>query len=93
MTLKTREQLKEEGFIYISTNASNGIECWAKFTGYEDNIQFVDHKEGVFTGDIQVITFGRLCLYQEMYHKTMFYPKFNQNDILSKVSEKWISIK
>lgn len=88
--MKTKNQLTEEGFIYISTNAANNMEVWAKFTGYEDYIQYIDYKEGEYTGDIQVISFGRLCLFENMYHKMLQYPKVNQNGHIEKVSEKWM---
>jgi len=90
MKLKTKEQLTEEGFVYISINATNDMEVWARFTGYEDCIQYIDYKEGVYTGDIQTTTFGRLILFEQMYHKMMQYPKVNQNGYIEKVSEKWV---
>ena len=90
MPKMTKEELKEQGFIYISTNAINDMEVWARFTGYEDCIQYIDYKEGTYTGDIQVTTFGRLCLFQNMYMKMLQYPKVNQNGYIEKTSEKWI---
>lgn len=90
MKMKTKEQLKEDGFIYIATNATNNIEVWAKFTGYEDCIQYIDYKEGVYTGDIQVTTFGKLTLFENMYKKMLQYPKVNQDGHIEKVSEKWL---
>jgi len=90
MTLKTKEQLIEEGFIHISTNVVNGIECWARFTGYEDCIQYINYKDGARIGEIQLTSFGRLILFEQMYHKMMQYPKVNQNGYMEKVSEKWV---
>jgi len=90
MKLKTKQQLIEEGFIHISNNIANNMEVWARFTGYEDCIQYIDYKEGEYTGDIQVTTFGRLILFEKMYHKMMQYPKVNQNGYIEKVSEKWL---
>lgn len=90
MKLKTKEQLKEEGFIHIATNAVNDMEVWARFTGYEDYIQYIYYKEGQYTGDIEVISFGKLCLFENMYEKMLQYPKINQMGYLEKVSEKWM---
>jgi len=91
MKLKTKQQLTEEGFIYIATNVENDLEIWARFTGYLDYIQYIHHKEEVLTGDIQVITFGRLALFEQMYHKMLQYPKVNQNGYIENISEKWLS--
>ena len=91
MKLKTKQQLTEEGFIHISTNVANNMEVWARFTGYEDCIQYIDYKEGEYTGDIQTTTFGRLILFEQMYHRMMQYPKVNQNGYIEKISEKWLS--
>ena len=90
MKLKTTEELKEEGFIYIATNVENDLEIWARFTGYLDCIQYVHHKEGILTGDIEVITFGQLTLLEQMYHKMLQYPKINQNGYIENIFQKWI---
>jgi len=90
MKLKTTEELKEQGFIHISTKVTNNVEVWAKFTGHEDNIQYVYHKENIFTSDISVITFGSLILFEQMYHKMLQYPKVNQMGVLENISEKWV---
>jgi len=90
MKLKTKGQLAEEGFIHISTNVVNNIECWARFTGYEDCIQYINYKDGVRIGDIQLTSFGKLILFENMYHKMMQYPKFNQNEYAENLSEQWI---
>jgi len=90
MKLKTNQELIDSGFIHIATNLVNQMESWAKFSGYEDTIQYIDQKEGVFTSDIQTISFGKLCLYEKMYRKMMFYPKVNQNGYMEKMSEKWL---
>ena len=90
MKLKTKEQLTKEGFVYISINVANNMEVWARFTGYEDCIQYIDYKEGEYTGDIQTTTFGRLTLFQNMFMKILQYPIVNQNGYIEKVSEKWI---
>jgi len=89
MKMKTKQELKDEGFIYIATN-ENGLELWARFTGWLDCIQFIDYKEGVYTGDIQVTTFGRLVLFEEMYRKMLQYPQVNQKGYLENMSEKWM---
>jgi len=90
MKLKTKEQLAEEGFIHISTNIVNDLEVWAKFTGYEDCIQYINYKDGVRIGEIQTTSFGRLILFEQMYHKMMQYPKVNQMGVLENISEKWM---
>ena len=90
MKLKTKEQLKEEGFIYIATNVENDLEIWAKFTGYEDCIQYINYKDGVRIGEIQTTTFGRLTLFQNMFIKMLQHPKVNQNGYIEKISEKWV---
>ena len=90
MKLKTKQELIDSGFIHITTNLVNGVEKWAKFTGYEDFIQQIDFKEGEYTGEIEVITFGKLGLYEKMFKKMMFYPKVNQNGYMEKLSEKWM---
>ena len=91
MKLKTKEQLTEEVFIHISTNVVNDLEVWARFTGYEDCIQYINYKDGIRIGEIQTTSFGRLILFEQMYHKMMQYPKVNQNGYIEKVSEKWLS--
>jgi hypothetical protein len=88
MKLKTRQQLIDEGFKYITSN-QNDMEIWAKFTGSDDCIQYVIFKEGEYNGDIQTITFGNLVLFEKMY-KVMLNDFFKVVDINKSGMVKWV---
>ena len=85
MKLMTNQELKDSGYVYIAINQM-GLEVWAKFSGYEDVVQYIDQKEGEYTSDIQTISFGKLCLF-EMMLKTLNFKQFFQQDI--KVENVW----
>jgi len=74
MTLKTNQELKDSGYVYIATNQT-GLEVWAKFSGCEDTVQYIDQKEGIYTSSIQTISFGKLCMF-EMMLKTLNFKQF-----------------
>jgi len=85
MRTKTNQELKDSGCVYIATNQM-GLEVWAKFSGYEDIVQYVDQKEGFYTSDVQTISFSQLCLFEIML-KTLNFKQFFQQDI--KVDNVW----
>jgi len=68
--IKTRQQLLDEGFKCILVMSAKHLkepqEIWARFTGYKDTIQYVYHKEYVFTSSIQVISYGNLCMFKKL---------------------------
>ena len=72
-------------FKYIATNLSNGIEVWARFTGYNDCIQYIYKKDGEQIGDIMTTDFSRLVLEGTMLEKLR--DDFIKQEI--KMSAKW----
>lgn len=87
MKEKTNQELKSLGFEFIAKN-QNGLEVWAKFSGYSDIVQYVDQKEGFYTSDVQTISFSQLCLFEIML-RTLNFKQFFQKDI--KIDNMWIN--
>ncbi len=79
MKMKTKQELIDEGFTYISKN-QNDMEVWAKFTGWHDCVQFINFKEGVYIGDIQTTTYNQLQLNSLMF-EILRDRQFFQKDI------------
>jgi Cu2+-containing amine oxidase len=88
MKLKTKQQLIDEGWKFIAINRKErmNIEVYARFTGYQDIIQWIYHKEGTMTSDKQVVSYGELCLKEKML-KVMREDYMKQN-IYSNMTEK-----
>ena len=64
--MKTVDKLMNNGFKLIAKE-NNGTEIYAKFTGYEDCIQYYYCKDGIVINNIpEIITYSRLLLYKEM---------------------------
>ena len=64
--MKTVDKLMNNGFKLIAKE-NNGTEVYAKFTGYEDCIQYYYCKDGIVINSIpEIITYSRLLLYKEM---------------------------
>ena len=64
--MKTVDKLMNNGFKLIAKE-NNGTEIYAKFTGYEDCIQYYYCKDGILINNIpEIITYSRLLLYKEM---------------------------
>ena len=64
--MKTVDKLMNNGFKLIAKE-NNGTEVYAKFTGYEDCIQYYYCKDGIVINNIpEIITYSRLLLYKEM---------------------------
>lgn len=53
-------------FKHVTTNERNGIEIFARFTGYHDCIQYKFVKDGEQIGDIMVTTMSELLMKNEM---------------------------
>lgn len=86
--IKTKKQLIEEGWIYVSVDKSNNIEVWAKPTGYKDYIQYIYFKENEYMGDIQVTSFGTLCLFEKMYKQMLVKALFKTIQV-EEVTDRW----
>lgn len=92
MNLKTKQQLIDEGFKFIAKNDKNDMEVWARFTKYQDNIQYLYFKENVCTTDVMVISYNQLQLMGFM-NKIMshYYLKENIQQYEEDVLSRWVN--
>ena len=70
----TKQELIEQGFKYIATqNCEQKTEVWAKFTGYEDMIQYwyyFPETDQTNPGNVNTVSFvGQLGLFSIMQDK------------------------
>ncbi len=63
-----RQELEERGFKFICKNQDN-LEVWAKFTGFEDNIQWTYYREDIPICGIQTTDFNKINLFRNMFDK------------------------
>ena len=89
MILKTKQELTEQGFILVAKNTTNEMEVWARFTGYADYIQYLDFKEDVYTGNVETISYGKLCLFEEMKKVLLCKQLFKLDNVAGRVTDRW----
>lgn len=65
----TKQQLIDNGFKYITTQSNDyKIEMWAKFSGYEDTIQYYYYypNEDATSPNIQTVSYLQLDMFAQM---------------------------
>jgi len=74
--MRTKEGLIESGFNPMSEN-SNGMQVWAKFSGYEDTVKYVYYKEKYpiegtdrfieYVGEVQTVSLNTLMMFKDIF--------------------------
>ena len=75
----TKQQLKDNGFSYICKQ-SNGLECWASFTGYLDTIQYYWVNDDKAVSNIMTTSYDMIDMFS-MMKDTLNTKQLFQRDI------------